>query len=558
MGLSLPEGEKRDRFKAIKERMTEIVTQFQKTLNEEDGALWLTPEELDGLPDDILERLENGAGENEGKKKLTFKYPDVIPAAKFVKDGAVRRKISLADTNKCNSNAPLFKELVVLRDEAARILGYPNHATMRLDERMAKDPTTVKTFLEDLRDRLKPAGKEQVAQLYEIKKADLKERGLPEEPDFYTWDWRYYERILVEKEYKIEENKIAEYFSLNSTVTGMLGIFEKLFGLRFFELSEDDKAALSPTGKASDVTWHKDVVMFSVFDDEANGDGFIGYFYMDMHPRPGKYTHAANFGIQPGWTQKDGTRHYPCTALVCNFSPPTDKKPSLLKHDEVTTLFHELGHGIHDLVGKTRYARFHGTNTARDFVEAPSQMLENWCWTPGVLKTLSKHWSTGESIPDDLVGNLVRTYRLHEALLTLRQLQFGFYDMAVHTPESHEAAKALETGPLYNEMRASLVPMKGEEAFGKGFDFSHGEATFGHLVGGYDSGYYGYLYSQVYSADMWHAAFKSDPMNGEMGRKYRAIVLQRGGSRDEMENLEEFLGRKPNSEAFYRELGITK
>jgi metallopeptidase MepB len=355
----------------------------------------------------------------------------------------------------------------VLRDEAARILGYPNHATLRLDERMAKNPETVKAFLEDLRDRLSAAGKEQVAQLNAIKQADRKKRGLPEEPVFYTWDWRYYERILIEKEYEIEENKIAEYFPLNETVAAMLGIFERLFGLRFFRLSDEDKAAISPSGKAEDVTWHKDVVMFSVFDDEANGDGFVGYFYLDMHPRPGKYTHAANFNVQPGWTQKDGSRHYPCTALVCNFSPPTDKKPSLLKHGEVTTLFHELGHGIHDLSGRTRYARFHGTNTARDFVEAPSQMLENWCWTPGVLKTLSKHWSTGEPIPDELVEKLVKTYRLHEALATLRQLQFGFYDMTVHTPESHEAVEALDTGSLYNRLRAELVPMTGEEAFSK-------------------------------------------------------------------------------------------
>jgi len=306
-----------------------------------------------------------------------------------------------------------------------------------------------------------------VAELYEYKKADLKERGLPEEPYFYTWDWRYYERIMIEQKYSVEENKIAEYFPLKSTVTGMLTIFEKLFGLRFFQLSEEDKVAISPSGKAEDVTWHKDVAMFTVFDDESNNDEFVGYLYLDMHPRPGKYTHAANFGIQPGFTKRDGSRHYPCTALVCNFSPPTAAKPSLLKHGEVTTLFHELGHGIHDLVAKTRYSRMHGTNTARDFVEAPSQMLENWCWTPTVLKALSKHWSTGDAISDDLIDKLVKTNHLHEALFTLRQLHFGFFDMAVHEPKSHEEIKKLDTSSTYNRMRAELVPMIGEEGFGK-------------------------------------------------------------------------------------------
>lgn len=213
-----------------------------------------------------------------------------------------------------------------------------------------------------------------------------------------------------------------------------------------------------------------------------------------------------------GFIDSNGNRHFPATALVCNFSKPTPKKPSLLKHDEVVTLFHELGHGIHDLVSKTIYSRFHGTNTVRDFVEAPSQMLENWCWTPSQLKSLSKHYSTmspeylkewqehnsgksqpPEQIPDDVIENLIRTKHVNDALFNLRQLHFGIFDMTVHQPESHDAIEKLPVSATYNSLRKEISQLEGPEVLGQGNEWGHGEATFGHLIGGYDAGYYGYL-----------------------------------------------------------------
>ena len=212
---------------------------------------------------------------------------------------------------------------------------------------------------------------------------------------------------------------------------------------------------------------------------------------------------------------KEGKRRYPATALVCNFSKPTPKKPSLLKHDEVVTLFHELGHGIHDLVSRTTYSRFHGTSTVRDFVEAPSQMLENWCWTPSQLKSLSRHYSSlsaeylqawreqaggdskeakpAEKIPDQLIANLIKTKHVNDALFNLRQLHFGIFDMTVHEPGSHEAIEALKVSETYNELRKEISQLDGPEVLGEGSAWGNGEATFGHLIGGYDAGYYGYL-----------------------------------------------------------------
>ncbi|KAI1857644.1 hypothetical protein JX265_011059 [Neoarthrinium moseri] len=556
-GLGLPKGPQRDRFKEIKTRLSQIGIEFQKNLNEEDSGLWFTKEELVGVPEDVVDNLEKGSGENDGKVKLSFKYPDLFPTLKFAQNSETRKKVFIANENKLNENIPLFREAILLRDEAARMLGYPNHATLRIEDKMSKEPATVNTFLADLRKRLAPGGVKEKEHLLALKKKDEESRGVETDDKYYLWDHRFYDRMMVEQEYSIDETKIAEYFPLQNTVRGMLKIFEELFGLVFVELDAAERAKISPTGKAEDIAWHEDVIIFSVWDDSSEGDGFVGYLYLDLHPRQGKYGHAANFNLQPGFLQPDGSRRYPATALVCNFSKPTPTKPSLLKHDEVVTLFHELGHGIHDLAGRCKYSRFHGTSTVRDFVEAPSQMLENWCWTPSQLKALSKHYETGEPIPDDLIKKQIATKHVNDALFNLRQLHFGIFDMTVHTPESHEELEKMDFSKLYNELRSEIAGLDGPEALGEPSTWGNGQATFGHLIGGYDAGYYGYLSSLVYSTDMFYSIFKTNPMDGKEGRRYRHTVLERGGSQDEMTTLEQFLGRKPSSEAFYRDLGVT-
>jgi metallopeptidase MepB len=466
-GLGLPQGPQRDRFKEIKKRLSQLSIEFQKNLNEEDGGLWFTKEELDGVPGDVVDGLEKGTGENEGKVKLSFKYPDLFPTLKFAKNSETRKKLFISNENKLNQNIPLFKEAILLRDEAARMLGYPNHAALRIEDKMAKETSTVDTFLSDLRTRLAPGGIKEKNHLLELKKKDEEARGLKSDGKYYLWDHRFYDRMLVEQEYNIDETKIAEYFPLQSTVRGMLKTFEELFGFAFVELNQEERARLSPTGKAEDISWHEDVIIFSVWDDASEGNGFVGYLYLDLHPRQGKYGHAANFNLQPGFAKPDGSRRYPATALVCNFSKPTPKKPSLLKHDEVVTLFHELGHGIHDLAGRCNYSRFHGTSTVRDFVEAPSQMLENWCWTPSQIKALSSHYETGAQIPDDLIEKQIATKHVNDALFNLRQLHFGIFDMTVHTPKTHEDLEKLDASKLYNDLRSEIAGLDGPEALGE-------------------------------------------------------------------------------------------
>jgi metallopeptidase MepB len=574
MGLGIPAGEKRDRFKAIKKRLSELSIVFQKNLNEEKGGLWFTPKELEGVPEDVVSGLTKGeAGtENEGKLWLTFKYPDLFPTLKYCKNTETRKKVFIANENKCNDNVALFKEAIVLRDEAARLLGYPNHAAFRIEDKMAKTPKTVDNFLGDLRERLSPGGVKELEKLKQLKK---QETGSAD--NYFLWDHRFYDTLMLERDYKLDQQKIAEYFPLQTSIEGMLEIFEHLFGLVFVKIEGEDRDAISETHQGSDIVWHEDVQVFSVWDSEDEGSGFVGYLYLDLFPRVGKYGHAANFNLQPGFIQENGTRRYPATALVCNFSKPTPKKPSLLKHDEVVTLFHELGHGIHDLVSRTQYSRFHGTSTVRDFVEAPSQMLENWCWTASQIKSLSKHWSyltpeykqawheeaakngetqPPESMPDDLIQSIISTRHVNDALFNLRQLHFGIFDMTVHEAKSHDAVVDLDASTLYNKLRKEISKLSGPEDLGQGYTWGHGQATFGHLIGGYDAGYYGYLSSQVYSADMFQSVFKKDPMDGKEGRRYRHTVLERGGSQDEMETLKQFLGREPSTEAFYKELGL--
>jgi metallopeptidase MepB len=492
-GLGIPAGPKRDRYKEIKKRLSQLCIIFSKNLNEEVGGIWFDRKELEGVPEDVMSLFAKGESENAGKVRMTFKYPDVFPTLKYAKNPATRKRVYLANENKLPQNIPIFREVILLRDEAARLLGYPNHASFIIEDKMAKTPKTVDDFLGDLRQRLKKGGESERKALTDLKEQDLKSRGMEKSIDgrYYIWDNRFYDRLMLEKHYSVDQELISEWFPLETSIRGMLTIFEKLFGMTFVEITGADRASISPSGKGDDIVWHPDVQVFSVWDSEDQGSGFVGYLYLDLHPREGKYGHAANFNLQPGFIQENGTRRYPVTALVCNFSKPTAKKPSLLKHDEVTTLFHELGHGIHDLVSKTHYSRFHGTNVVRDFVEAPSQMLENWCWTPSQLKALSHHYSTlsseykaawreqagqeaqepEEKIPDELIKNLIKTKHVNDSLFNLRQLHFGIFDMTIHEPKSHEQVEGFKFSEMYNKLGYELTGLQTPAQLGESYEW---------------------------------------------------------------------------------------
>jgi saccharolysin len=535
-GLSLPL-ETRDKIKALKQELSTLALKFSSNLSEETGFNLYTKEELDGVPDDVINQFEQ-VKQDDGSVsyKMTFKYPDLFPVLKYAKDANTRKTAFTADQSKCPENADILIKAVKIRAELAKLLGYNNFSEYILEERMAKKPETVMNFLNDLKVKLKPLGEKEFDYLKSLKEKEIGKK----DDEYYIWDHRYYHTKMLENDYNVDEIKIAQYFPMKNTIEKMLSIYETIFNLKFVEIEKSNKLYN---------TWHEDVKQFQVWKMDNKDPIFIGHLYFDLHPRTGKYGHAANFGLVPAYIDiETGKKNYPSTSLVCNFTKDTKEKPSLLKHGEVVTFFHELGHGIHDLMGQTQYSRFHGTSVSWDFVEMPSQLLEYFCWDEAMLTKLSSHYETGESLPKDLIKSLISSKNVNGAMFNLRQLHFGLFDMALHTSEDGN----VDVDSLWNNMREEICLISNG-----GIDFK-GYGSFGHLMGGYASGYYGYLWSNVFAADVFFTKFAKDPLNVTNGMEYRNKILARGGSRDEMDNLIDLLGREPESDAFLAELGLAK
>ncbi|CDO92683.1 unnamed protein product [Kluyveromyces dobzhanskii CBS 2104] len=534
-GLNLPE-EQRNKVKDIKKKIANNSLQFSKNLGEQNGFISFTATELDGVSEAVMKQFETIEQNGEMKYKVTFKYPDIFPVLKSAKNPETRKKAFIGDQNKVPENEALFLETLQLRNNLAELLNYDSYANYNLEIKMAKRKETVLTFLNDLKDKLKPLGERELRNLKSLKEEESKILKTPFDGKYYIWDHRYYDNQYLKKNFQIDEEKIAEYFPLESSIDGMLKIYETVLKLKFIEEPNTD-------------TWHPDVKTLSVWKMDDATPYFVGWIYFDLHPREGKYGHAANFGISSSYLKSDGSRSYPVTALVCNFSKPTKDKPALLKHSELTTFFHELGHGIHDLVGCNAIGRFNGPSaTPWDFVEAPSQMLEFWTWNKNELKSLSKHYQTKEEIPDTLLESLIRTKHVNGALFALRQLHFSLFDMKVHTTKDFSK---LDVTKLWNNLREEICLLDHGEIQTKGFN------SFGHIMSdSYSAGYYGYMWADVFASDMYYSKFSKDPLNSNIGVQYRDTILGRGGLHKIEDNLSEFLGRKPNNQAFLKELGL--
>ncbi|BFZ64095.1 metalloendopeptidase [Saitoella coloradoensis] len=527
-GLALPK-EKRDELAKLKQRLANICTDFSNNLNADKSECLFTKEELQGLPEDFFEGREEREVDGVKKYVVTMKYPDLIPALRLAKVEATRKALDITNGSRCKENVALLEEALQLRDQIARMMGYPTHSAYRLETRMAKNVETVEPFLRSLREKLAPYGKKELEELIRLKGLDQANS----DGKINAWDFGYYTRKQLEEEYAVNDEKIKEYFPLQVVTERMLALYEKVLGLKIQQVSGE--------------TWHEDVTCYEVTD--AKDGSFVGTFYLDLHPRDAKYTHAAVFPLVPGYLKSDGERDYPVCAMVANFSKPTPTKPSLLKHNEVVTFFHELGHVFHGICSQTKYAAFHGTRVERDFVEAPSQMLENWCWEPEVLKNLSSHYQRpDEPLPAALIQSMVKARNVNAALMNLRQLFFGTFDLKIHTaPEGK-----VDTTALWNDLRESVTLVPGTPG-------TFPAATFGHIMGGYDSSYYGYLWSEVYSADMFMNRFAKEGVeNPTTGRSYREEILVPGGSRDGADMLKRFLGREPKDAAFMKLLGLAQ
>jgi Zn-dependent oligopeptidase len=510
----------REEVKRLTERLVEIGVLFQRNIDEHQDSISIGPDDLDGLPASYVEGLE--AGEEEGTHKVGMAYPDVIPfmensARRDLRDDLLRRFNSRA----VEPNRPLLEEAVGARQRIAELFGQPSWAHHQLEEKMAKTPEAVRRFYGSLVPGLTELGQTEKGKLAEM----LADDG--HGTDLQSFDFRYYDTQLRRRDYGVDPTEVASYFPLQNVLDGLFELTGEVFGLHYRQIDVP--------------RWHPDVLAYAI--DDANTGNEIARFFMDLFPREGKFSHAAAFPLVPGRRLDDGGYQQPVSAIVANFTKPTADRPSLLQHQEVETFFHEFGHILHQTLTEAELVRFAGSSTEGDFVEAPSQIMENWTWEPEILSRFARHYETGEPIPTTLVSQLTAAKNLNLALLTLRQAQFGLLDMWLH---DENPAKDLDDIHL----RSTEVGL---------FPYHQGTfypASFGHLLGGYDAGYYGYLWSEVYGDDMWSRFAEEGLRSPKVGADYRREVLATGGSRDGIEHLRAFLGREPNNKAFLRKLGM--
>ncbi|GLB38470.1 putative peptidase family M3 [Lyophyllum shimeji] len=527
-GLALPE-DKRTELTTLKKELSQVCLDFSKNFNEENGVITFTQEELKGVPKDVISGYTKRTEDGKEVYDVTYKTPDIFPIFKFAENPETRRRAQEGHESRLAVNVPLLNKALDLRRQIAALLGYDTWADYVTEEKMVKSGKNVENFLNDLEDKLRPVGLKERETLLALKKREHEEKGLPFDGEFYIWDYRYYDRKFIEESLKLDDMLVKEYFPVAVVVPTILSIYQKLLGVRFEEIQGS--------------TWHPDVQQFAVWEKDAKDDsGFVGYCYLDLFPRASKYSHAAVWPLLPGYELPDGKRHYPIAAMVANLAKPTPEKPALMRHDDVVTFFHEMGHVFHGLLSRTKFARFHGTSVARDFVEAPSQMLENWCWEPKVLEQMSSHYERKEPLTPELIEKIVQSRYVNVGLFYLRQLFFAKFDLKVHTDKQSE-----DYTELWNSLREKISLVKAKKP-------CPGQGTFGHITGGYDAGYYGYTYSLVFAADMYDTVFRADPLDPARGKQYREKILRPGGSREETESLKDFLGREPNSDAFLREL----
>jgi len=512
--------ETRDRVKNLTQREIELGVRFQQNIDEWDDWILATRDELEGLPDSWIDGLD--IDEETGRYKVTIAYPHLIP---FL-ENSPRRELREQLRFKFNSvaieeNRKILEEAVALRQEIAEAFGLPTWAHHRLELRMAKTPERVKAMYDRLREPLAAKGLEEkaaVAALLEADTGDTEVQG---------WDWSYYDTQQRKTDYGVDNFEVAKYFPLQQVLDGMFELTSEMFGVTFEEITDFD-------------TWHDDVQLYAMHEADTGEE--IARFYLDLFPREGKYGHAAEFPLIRSRLLEDGSYQNPVCAMVANFTKPTKDQPSLLQHGEVETLFHEFGHVLHQNLGRTELARFSGTSTERDFVEAPSQIMEHWTWRPDVLKRFARHYETGETIPTDLVDQLVAARLLNKAMWQLRQMTYGWWDQEIHGGPDRDI------DAIYNDgSKISLLP---------NHEGTFALASFGHLMGGYDASYYGYMWAEVFGDDMFSRFEDEGVTNPEVGLAYRREVLGKGGALDADEMLVNFLGREPSNEAFLKKLGI--
>ncbi|WP_426429475.1 M3 family metallopeptidase [Winogradskyella sp. HB-48] len=533
-GANLPE-DKKQKLRAIDKELSQLKLKFGEHILAETNKfeMHLTDEsDVEGLPEGAKEAAKQLA---EGKGKdgwlITLDYPSYIPFMTYADNRELREQLSKAFGSKGFHNDDLDNQAIVLkianlRFERAQLLGYKTHAHFVLEERMAQTPEKVNNFLNELLEKVKPAADEEFQNL----SAFAKELDGIEQ--LQKWDSAYYSEKLKQKLFSLDDEQLKPYFKLENVINGAFTVANKLFGLHFEEINTIDK-------------YHEDVLTYKVTDSEGE---LVSIFYADFFPRSGKRNGAWMTSYKPQMI-KNGINERPHVSIVCNFTKPTKTKPSLLTFNEVTTLFHEFGHALHGMLANTTYTSLSGTSVYWDFVELPSQILENWCYEEETLKLFATHYETGEVIPMDLIEKIKASATFHEGMQTLRQLSFGMLDMAWHGTDptkimdakAHEVEAFGET-QLYPEVEENCM-----------------STAFSHIFqGGYSSGYYSYKWAEVLDADAFEYFKEEGIFNKTIADKFKTYVLSQGGTDNPMTLYKKFRGQEPKPEALLRRAGLIK
>ncbi|WP_374552266.1 M3 family metallopeptidase [Flavobacterium sp.] len=486
-------------------------------------------EDLKGLPDGAKEMAASLAkSKNLEGWVFTLDFPSYLPFVTYVENRELRKEIAIAAGKKSFQdnefdNQENVKRIVELRHKRANLLGYKSHSDFVLEERMAQNPEKVQSFLNDLLEKAKPAAQKEFAQLTAFAKE------LDGIDQLEKWDGAYYSEKLKQKLFNFDDEILKPFFKLENVLNGAFTVAEKLFGITFKEVFDIDK-------------YHEDVQTFEVLDENNN---LVAIFYSDFFPRKGKRNGAWMTSYKPQY-MKDGINERPHVSIVCNFTPPTETKPSLLTFNEVTTLFHEFGHALHGMLANTTYPSLSGTSVYWDFVELPSQVMENWCYEPEALALFAKHYETGEIIPQEYVNKIKESASFLEGMATLRQLSFGILDMTYHGKSQTIAdVKAFEKQAMEG---TSLYPDVEENCM---------STSFSHIFqGGYSSGYYSYKWAEVLDADAFAYFQEQGIFNKEVATKFKDNVLSKGGTELPMELYKKFRGQEPKVEALLKRAGL--
>lgn len=534
-GALLP-ADKKERLKAIDQELSVLSPKFSENLLKATNAfeLWITdPADLKGLPEGAIEGAAMEA-ERKGKKGqwlITLQIPSYLPAMEYLDKRELREKLWRAYNSKAFNdnfdNQTNVRRTVELRDERAKLLGYKNHAAFVLEERMAETPEQVFGFLEKLYAPSKAAADADLKELREFRKA---KEGVDE---IMPWDFNYYSEKLKAEKYHFNAEDLRPYFQLENVVNGVFEHARRLYGLKF------EKRTDLPV-------YHPDVTTYEV-TDEKSGDN-VGFFYADFFPRETKRGGAWMTAFrEQGFFQ--GAIRRPHVSIVCNFTKPTPTKPSLLSYDEVQTLFHEFGHALHGLLSKCTYRSVAGTNVYWDFVELPSQIMENWTKEKEGLDLFAKHYQTGAPIPADLIQKMIRADKFQAGYFSLRQLNFAFLDMNWHTADP-STIKDVASFEVQATAKTQIFPR---------VEGTNASCSFGHIfAGGYSAGYYSYKWAEVLDADAFEYFKEKGLFDADVATKFRDNILSRGGTAHPMQLYKSFRGREPDPNALLRRDGLAQ